>query len=621
MQVEAQTSSPDSLKLTQCKAIFQRVLVHMSPPVDNEAVVRGADSLLEAAQSVGSIMYIGRALYAKGTGQGALKEREAAVRNMQDAVRCLEISRDSSYLGQSYYSLAALQYITEDLESAQRNAQTAMALGQQSKDSIVHSLSLNLFALVQKNLGNHEVAIQYLEEGFQSTIPHMRHILLQNLGTIYKEVEEYDKAKKCFEEVVSFHEKSGLNTPLATGLSNLASVELRLGEPEKALIHLERALSLSDDRAHPRVRGLIKMNLGVTHQRLGSCSKALPFYVAARETLEELGEQKQLVQALENEAECRMKIGQPGQAYRLLERAKLIGDSLFSLERTEAIAELEQNYRQAEQRQRIQDLEKENTLVLERNAATTKSLRNQRITLALLGVVILLLVLLGYALFRVQKNRLLRLNEADKQQLLRQQIKPHFIFNALNSVQHFLLHDQKKEGLLYLGKLGALLRLILNNSEPDLVSISEELKLIRHYLEMEQIRTNHKFDFEIQVEEGLDMERLQVPGMVLQVLVENAIWHGAGKSEDMGKIVVAVARVGKKVEIRVEDNGPGLAVEAVSSKPGHVSRGLGLVRKRIRRAQWEDVRFDFELKSLFEKPGQALGTRASIFLVGNSLSE
>jgi LytS/YehU family sensor histidine kinase len=151
-------------------------------------------------------------------------------------------------------------------------------------------------------------------------------------------------------------------------------------------------------------------------------------------------------------------------------------------------------------------------------------------------------------------------------------------------VQHFLLHDQKREGLLYLGKLGTLLRLILNNSEKDLVPLDQELDLIQHYLEMEQMRTNNKFEFEIHQPQGLALDQMLFPGMVLQVLVENAIWHGAVPREGKGRIEIIVEGTEQDFTVKVLDNGPGLThPPAALDKEKHTSMGLTLVRRRLGR--------------------------------------
>lgn len=609
----------DSTDIRKCKAIFQYALGLMGPSKAPEPIIAAADSLIQEAEEAGIYNYVGRALYVKGSTLSGTANREAGGQTLEKAVHILDLTNDSIYLQRSQYSLAANHYLMESYEQALVHAEQSIDMARITQDIVPLAMSINLFALIQRQLGNPELAISYLEQGVDEVGPRMRHILLQNLGVVYKDLEQYDKAKMCFEKVVAHHDSTGLKSSLLIALTNLGTVELRLERPAKALEQFTKANALMVENTQLRTRALVEINIGVAHQDLGSCEKALPHFASARKILEELKEGKNLIIALENEAECLFLTNKAVKAYEVLNRSRILSDSLFTLERSEAIAELEQKYRQKEQQLQIKDLKQKNELALERSASSERSIRNQYLILALLSLVIILLVFLGLALFRAQKNRLLQHNEADKQQLLRQQIKPHFIFNALNSVQHFLLHDQKKDGLLYLGKFGSLLRLILNNSQKDLIPVSEELILIRHYLEMEQIRTNHKFDFDIIISEGLDPDQIQIPGMILQVLVENAIWHGASKIDAKGQITLNIEYAKGTVLISVQDNGPGISDPIIPTKGQHRSLGLELVRKRLKRSYWNDVRYEFDLRNIVDDQANVLGTQASIVLTGNSL--
>ncbi|HHG85410.1 MAG TPA: tetratricopeptide repeat protein [Bacteroidetes bacterium] len=609
-------AGPDSLALARCENLFARIKGLLRFPSEHEAIISKADSLIVLARQAGSVKYLGRALYAKGASEAAGENREVGLNTLQTATRFLEVSKDSFYLSKVYYSTAAVEFLMEELEQAQRDVERSIMVARLVKDSLGLTLSLNVMALIQKELGNYEIAIDYLKGGLDDVGGRLRYYLLQNLGLVYKKMEKYGAAKSCFSEVAAYYEENGLNAELRIALNNLATVELRMENPGKAIEHLRKAEAMGDLNKPTRLEGLLQINLGVARQRLGRYREAVNNFVEARSILGRLKERSNLGKAMENEAECRFLLGEYQVAYELLDSAKIIGDSLQDLSRVETIAELEQKYRQETQKQRIADLKKENTMILDRNEAIATSARNQRITLILLVVILATLALLGFVLFRLQRTRYQRRTEADKQLLLRQQIKPHFIFNAMNSIQHFLVHDQKKEGLLYLGKFGTLLRLILNNSENDLVPVSEELRLIRHYLEMEQIRINHKFDYKIEIEEGIEVDDLYMPGMVLQVLAENAIWHGIAPGEGQGLIRVSVRNREGNVEVSVQDNGIGLVKSRAKKSGSRRSFGLELVRKRIKRVNWDKVTFLFRLEEEKEANGEVKGTLARIIFKG-----
>lgn len=602
--------------LQECDSLFQRLQNVTGARREPAAIEALADSLIQKGKEAASLKYIGLGLYKKGICLGNSDRREEALELMQSAIQCFEAVQDSEFIPKSYYSKGAMLLQMERLAEATLAIEKSIETSRMVQDTNGYMFSLNIMALIQRDLGNYQVAIDYLKEGMEVTGERGKYYLMQNLGIVYKEMEEYDLARECFQQVADFHERKGSPMSQAYALTNLATVSIREEDPETALVYLKQAEKTAPPSTPERFYAVLLSNSGSSKAMLGRCNEALPDLKRAREIYSRLGNRKKFAVAMGTEAECLFETGNYKLAFELMDSSKFIADSLADLNRTTAIADLEQKYRQKDQKQRIEDLEKENNLILERNKAYEESLRNQRLALFLLIAFLLLIAVLAFVLVRLQKVRFMQRTESERQQLLRQQIKPHFIFNALNSVQHFLLHDRKKEGLLYLGKLGKLLRLILTNSEEDLVSVKDELDLIRHYLEMEQVRTNHKFEFRIESESGVDTSSMYMPGMVLQVLAENAIWHGIAKRDEPGEIVVFFHCNREKTEIGVRDNGPGLQAK-VKPREGHKSLGLELVKRRIQRVFWKRVSFSFSLEEINSEVGKVEGTVARISFIGN----
>ena len=111
-------------------------------------------------------------------------------------------------------------------------------------------------------------------------------------------------------------------------------------------------------------------------------------------------------------------------------------------------------------------------------------------------------------------------------QALRAQMNPHFIFNCLNAINHFILVNEVNTASDYLTKFSRLIRIVLDNSFRKNIFLSEELESLRLYIELEQIRFDHHFSFEISLKAVSDMDDIVIPPMLLQPFVENAIWHG-----------------------------------------------------------------------------------------------
>ncbi len=167
---------------------------------------------------------------------------------------------------------------------------------------------------------------------------------------------------------------------------------------------------------------------------------------------------------------------------------------------------------------------------------------------------------------------------------LRAQMNPHFVFNAINGIQRKILQQDPHEAYTYLTKFSQLIRLFLTSTNQQYIPISKELEALRLYVEFEQLRFDDSFDFELKVNAEIEEEDIQIPSMIIQPFVENAIWHGLMPLNNLrkGKVVVEIDLVDEHLHIIIRDNGIGL--EKSSQQPrksGHTSLGIELTRKRI----------------------------------------
>ncbi|HYE54107.1 MAG TPA: two-component regulator propeller domain-containing protein, partial [Chitinophagaceae bacterium] len=167
--------------------------------------------------------------------------------------------------------------------------------------------------------------------------------------------------------------------------------------------------------------------------------------------------------------------------------------------------------------------------------------------------------------------------------VLRSQMNPHFIFNSLNSIRLFVLQNKNEDAEKYLVQFSRLMRLILDNSRHEWVSLQSELQLLRLYLELEQLRFDHKFDFHLDIDEELDAEQVFIPPMTLQPYVENAILHGLRHKHGRGNIWIRAYRQQQSLQCVVEDDGVGRARSQQLKQPGatHKSMGTRVTEERL----------------------------------------
>ncbi len=168
---------------------------------------------------------------------------------------------------------------------------------------------------------------------------------------------------------------------------------------------------------------------------------------------------------------------------------------------------------------------------------------------------------------------------------LRSQMNPHFIFNALNSVNNYIAKSDERSANRYLSDFSTLMRSVLENSEEDFIPLIKELELLELYVKLEHSRFPEKFDYEITIDESIDIEAFQIPPMLLQPYIENAIWHGLRYKDEKGKLKIDIRKSAEEViEIIITDNGIGRSRSAqlkTMNQKKQKSKGMGNIKKRI----------------------------------------
>jgi len=168
---------------------------------------------------------------------------------------------------------------------------------------------------------------------------------------------------------------------------------------------------------------------------------------------------------------------------------------------------------------------------------------------------------------------------------LRTQMNPHFIFNALNSVNNYIAKSDERSANRFLSEFSVLMRSVLENSEEDFIPLAKELELLELYVKLEHSRFSDKFDYEIDVDNKIDIAAFQIPPMLLQPYIENAIWHGLRYKEEKGFLKIKVRQVtNDMLEICIEDTGIGRKKSAAlktANQKKQKSKGMGNIKKRI----------------------------------------
>jgi LytS/YehU family sensor histidine kinase len=190
---------------------------------------------------------------------------------------------------------------------------------------------------------------------------------------------------------------------------------------------------------------------------------------------------------------------------------------------------------------------------------------------------------LVYKKNETERNRINQLLNTYQLSALQAQMNPHFIFNAINSIQQFILTNESEAAYRYLTRFSQLVRKVMNQSSKSTHSLSQEMEIIDIYVQLEQLRFQNRFDYIVNVDPDLALNEIEVPTLLLQPYVENAIWHGLMPlpTEQKGLIRLSIVQKDLNIVITISDNGIGRQAAKAHKREGHESKGMGLNQKRI----------------------------------------
>lgn len=221
-----------------------------------------------------------------------------------------------------------------------------------------------------------------------------------------------------------------------------------------------------------------------------------------------------------------------------------------------------------------------------------------------------------------EKNSLLEKDMAELElQVLRGQLNPHFLYNSMNSLKLYILNNESNKAASFIDQFSSLFRTVLNNSRQRLVTLQEELDAMRKYLELEQIRFQNKFQFEINIDASIDATFVRIPPMIFQPFLENAIIHGISYLEDNQgriKLDVQVDSNEGSYKVVIQDNGVGrkLTENTRKNRPKtHKSLGIQIIKERLEaiKKMYAEQAY-FVIEDLNNEQNKPTGTKVSLVL-------
>ena len=351
------------------------------------------------------------------------------------------------------------------------------------------------------------------------------------LTNVYISTGQFDEAIKVQKKILE-RKDIQQNTDLKIKqIQNLADVYLKNDDDEKALLLLQESYDIAIKNHKTKASKDCIEAMAVIYQKRGNTQKIISLYKQYLSNLEDL---------INNDVE--------------------IVDSKLIAITEEKIAQLE-----AEKKLKDQLIRKKNTFNYVLIFAST--------------------ILLGLLLFIIKTLNSIKIkNKKIELQSLRREMNPHFVFNSLNSINNYIAQNDELAANKYLSAYSNLMRSTMENSNKDFISLSTELELLKRYLDLEQLRFSDKFSYTISVDENIDCDTIEIPNMLIQPQVENAIWHGLRYKETKGLLQLDFVLHNKQLLIKIEDDGIGFTKSQLlktKNQQSHNSIGIKNTKNRI----------------------------------------
>ncbi|MBK8415620.1 MAG: histidine kinase [Bacteroidetes bacterium] len=258
------------------------------------------------------------------------------------------------------------------------------------------------------------------------------------------------------------------------------------------------------------------------------------------------------------------------------------------------------------------------------NKISVQEQETKRIVDKYLSTILLMIIailILAFVIYKKRKDAESRfkLNIAKiEMKALRAQMNPHFIFNALQSIQTFLIQHKDDEANTYLIKFSKLMRMVLENSQHAEITLENEIATLKLYMALESIRLKFPFTYDFQIESAINIESDLIPPLILQPIVENSIWHGLQYKNDPGHIMIKMLLEQGSMVIIVEDNGIGRSGQKNWNNPlmeNKESLGTKLTAERLKILnETHGTPTSFKIEDLYDIDGRPTGTKAILKL-------
>ncbi len=583
------------------------------------SVEEGASSVVSAAETDSSVVY---SLFRQSIDN--YKNNLNTEQVFDDYLKQAEeiaLKGDMSLLLAKIYNELGVRYrYKSEFSNALKYHLKAVDIARKLNDCKELPQFINMLAVVYRRIDENNTALNLHFEAMKIAERQgdmfQAGVSLNGVGNVYLSLERYLASIEYFKKAMDIAEKQNNIRSKAINANNIAEAMKDMGNLDSSLVYLNLSLKYNQMINSLKGKSICYNGLGDVYRIKGEYDVALKYLKMARESMLlgrdrinssfnysligqvyfEMKDYSNALKALHKALELGEKIGSKNQTElssrwlsRVYEAQNDNSKSLFYLKKAGVYKDSilnERNLRLLATTKAMHDLERSHMTIEQLNKKSVlqnKLIRQQQNTILI--VLILFVLLVGIAVLLIWQVKLKsKYNKVVLQQrLLRTQMNPHFIFNALSAIQVFVLENDIEKSSAFLSNFAILMRKVLRCSEYEYVSLEEEREMLSCYLDLQKLRFIPTFDFKIEMSDEIDEQQILIPPMLTQPFVENAIEHGMKSLGGGGKINVRFFLKGGFLNIEIRDNGMGFASKSVGKTGGkkHESMAIKITNQRL----------------------------------------
>lgn len=494
------------------------------------------------------------------------------------------------------YNNVANSYMRmDDYVSALKNFFRALDIYQQLDMQESKALVLSNIGMAYHELADSAKAYMYYQQalkideqsGNKKNLAHD----YQHIGVLYDDAKKYSKALSYYQKALALNKDINDDREIASNMVNMALTYNELKDFSSAYKNINAALNIykvfTDEyntAALLNEKGKLFANCSVdflNEEGINSrdrYSTALNFQQQALIIAQKIKSYSLMAQILEDISNTYEKSGSFSNALNIYKQSVVLRDTIFNDAQKQAIVRLEMQYAFDKKEAAQKALNDKQQALAKQEISKQKLVKNISI---ITGAILLSAIIISFVFYKKRKDAETKKKDAEfnaevtetEMKALRAQMNPHFIFNSLNSIADYIDKNETQTASEFTAKFAKLMRMVLENSEQKEISLSEDLKALELYMQLEKFRLKNKFYYHIRVAENIDQHNTLIPPLILQPFVENSIWHGIANKDGDGEINISIYKKDGMINCVVEDNGEGMkALKDVA----HEKKSLGM---------------------------------------------